>query len=188
MGASAGGAEVSEDAVLCEGEMLGRLLQSLGLAAVTAESCTGGLVARALTETSGSSAWFERGFVTYSNEAKHASLGVSTQTLAAHGAVSEAVAAEMAAGALRHSPAGVSLSITGIAGPTGAVPGKPVGTVCFGWALKRADNGSADPLVDTATRWFDGDRAAVRRQAALFVLREAARRVRAEWADRPPTA
>jgi len=178
---------VTEDEVLHEGETLGRLLASLGVMAVTAESCTGGLVARALTETAGSSVWFERGFVTYSNEAKQASLGVRADTLQAHGAVSEAVAAEMAAGALAHSLGGVSIAITGIAGPTGAVPGKPVGTVCFGWAIRTAQ-GVVGPVVGTATVLFSGDRASVRRQAAVHALREAARRVRQEGTDRPPTA
>lgn len=180
------GPDVCEDDVLREGETLGRLLASLGAMAVTAESCTGGLVARALTETAGSSAWFDRGFVTYSNEAKQDSLGVRADTLRAHGAVSEAVAAEMAAGALTHSLGGVSIAITGIAGPTGAVPGKPVGTVCFGWALKAAHGGGL--VVGTATVLFAGDRASVRRQAALHALREATRRVRQEAMDRPPTA
>lgn len=181
------GSDASEDDVLREGETLGRLLASLGVMAVTAESCTGGLVARALTETAGSSVWFERGFVTYSNEAKQASLGVRADTLQAHGAVSEAVAAEMATGALSHSLGGLSIAITGIAGPTGAVPGKPVGTVCFGWAIKPLQGG-AIPVLATATLRFAGDRAAVRRQAAVHALREAARRMRQEAADRPPTA
>ena len=173
---------------MAAGERLGRLLQSLGLMAVSAESCTGGLVARALTETAGSSAWFDRGFVTYTNESKQDALGVSADTLQAHGAVSEAVAAQMASGALRHAHAGLAMAITGIAGPGGAVPGKPVGTVCFGWAVQAGAGQGDVPLVWTATVRFDGDRAAVRRQAALHALDEAARGVRAERLDRPDLA
>ena len=105
-------------AVHAAGQALGRALQALGLMAVTAESCTGGLVAVALTETAGSSAWFERGFVTYTNTAKHQSLGVPLAMLEAHGAVSEPVAREMALGALRHSGAQVAMAVTGIAGPS----------------------------------------------------------------------
>lgn len=177
-----------ETAVMAAGERLGRLLQSLGLMAVSAESCTGGLVARALTETAGSSAWFDRGFVTYTNESKQDALGVSSDTLQAQGAVSEAVAAQMAAGALRHSRAGLAMAITGIAGPGGAVPGKPVGTVCFGWAVRPGAGQGNAPLVWTATVRFDGDRAAVRRQAALHALSEATRGLQAERIDRPDLA
>ncbi|MCO5107995.1 MAG: CinA family protein [Burkholderiaceae bacterium] len=138
----------------------------------TAESCTGGAIARALTEVGGASAWFERGFVTYSDQAKIDLLGVSAETLAATGAVSEAVAAQMADGALNRSRAQIALSVTGIAGPGGATPGKPVGTVCFGWAAI-----DAAPVTETAH--FAGDRAAVRRAAALHALR-GARRLLAE--------
>jgi len=134
---------------------LGKALQARGARVATAESCTGGLVAGAITAIAGSSAWFERGFVTYSNEAKIEMLGVAAGTLAAHGAVSEATAAEMASGALARSRADVTVAVTGIAGPDGGTPGKPVGTVCFGWARR----GGA---VATATRHFPGDRAAVR--------------------------
>jgi nicotinamide-nucleotide amidase len=142
---------------------VGAALAAQGLMLATAESCTGGWVAAAVTAIAGSSGWFERGFVTYSNAAKETMLGVGTDLLAAHGAVSEPVAQAMATGALAHSGAGVALSITGIAGPGGAVPGKPVGTVCFGWA--RRDGG-----VRVETRRFDGDRSAVRRQAVLHAL------------------
>lgn len=103
-----------------------------------AESCTGGLIAAACTELAGSSAWFDRGFVTYSNEAKMELLGVEAALLAEHGAVSEAVACAMAAGALQRSNAHICVAVTGIAGPGGAVPGKPVGTVWLGWALRRS--------------------------------------------------
>lgn len=129
----------------------------------TAESCTGGGIACALTEIAGSSAWFERGFVTYSNEAKQEQLGVDAATLAQHGAVSEPVALEMAGGALRHSRAQIALSVTGIAGPTGGTAQKPVGMVCFAWALE----GEAPVAV---TRHFKGDRAEVRRRAIAFAL------------------
>lgn len=177
----------TEDAVIDAATALGRRLESIGLTVATAESCTGGLVARALTETAGSSAWFERGWVTYSNAAKHESLGVDEATLQAHGAVSEPVAAEMARGALGRARAGLALSITGIAGPSGAVPGKPVGTVCFGWAL-RAPGLAADapPVLRVQTLRLSGDRAAVRRGAALHALSAALGLLEAELDDRPP--
>lgn len=130
----------------------------------TAESCTGGWVSQVITHTAGSSGWFERGFVTYSNEAKVEMLGVRAETLTRHGAVSEETAAEMAAGALKHSNAMYSLSITGIAGPAGGSPGKPVGTVCFAWCRV-----GAQAAVETAV--FAGDREAIRRQAVLHALR-----------------
>ena len=141
----------------------GAALQAAGALLATAESCTGGWVAEIVTATAGSSAWFDCGFVTYSNAAKQRMLGVADATLKAHGAVSEPVALEMARGALAHSDATAALSITGIAGPGGAVPGKPVGTVCFGWAL-------ADGRIRSETRHFDGDREAVRRQSACHTL------------------
>ena len=134
-----------------------------GLRLATAESCTGGWVAQALTAIAGSSAWFERGFVTYSNAAKEDMLGVGPATLAVHGAVSEETAREMAAGALAHSRADVSLAITGIAGPSGGSPGKPVGTVCFAWCRRGADPRSVREV-------FSGDREAVRRQAVVRAL------------------
>lgn len=141
---------------------VGRSLESHGWMIATAESCTAGLIGWALTETGGSSAWYERGFVTYSNAAKQELLGVTAATLAAHGAVSEPTAREMAAGALARSAARIALSVTGIAGPGGGSPGRPVGTVCFGWA--------SAGRIETARRHFDGDRAQVRLQAALFAL------------------
>ena len=143
---------------------VGAVLQSKGLMLATAESCTGGWVAEAVTAISGSSAWFERGFVTYSNAAKRSMLGVSDVTLAAHGAVSEPVAREMAAGALAYSEAQVALSITGVAGPTGGTPDKPVGMVCFGWA------GPPGAGVRVETCRFAGDRVAVRKQAVTHSL------------------
>nr|WP_314637400.1 CinA family protein [uncultured Janthinobacterium sp.] len=143
---------------------VGQALQARGLLLATAESCTGGGVAQAVTDVGGSSAWFERGFVTYSNGAKTTMLGVPADLIAAHGAVSEEVAAAMAQGALARSDARVAVSTTGIAGPTGGVPGKPVGTVCFGWAM--------DGRVQTQRLVFAGDRQAVRTQAVAHALQE----------------
>jgi len=128
----------------------------------TAESCTGGWVAQVVTSAAGSSAWFDRGFVTYSNEAKAELLGVRTDTLQAHGAVSEETAREMARGALERSKATVAVSITGVAGPTGGTPEKPVGTVCFAWAR--------DGAVRSETRRFAGDREGIRRQSVILAL------------------
>ncbi|WP_048438393.1 CinA family protein [Caenimonas sp. SL110] len=121
----------------------------------TAESCTGGMIAAACTDLAGSSRWFERGFVTYSNEAKTESLGVDASLIASNGAVSEVVARAMAFGAVRNSRAKVSVAVTGVAGPTGGSKDKPVGTVWFGFMI--------DGRLDSETRRFDGDRAAVRR-------------------------
>lgn len=143
---------------------LGAALRQRALRLVTAESCTGGWVAETVTTVSGSSEWFERGFVTYSNAAKEELLGVQRRTLERDGAVSEAAAREMAEGALRRSHGGVSVAITGIAGPGGGTPAKPVGTVCFAWAMP------GRPTV-CATRHFHGDRRAVRRQAVVHALR-----------------
>jgi len=134
---------------------LGDALWRRGLHVAAAESCTGGLIAGAITDVAGSSGWFDRGFVTYSNDAKVEMLGVRAETLAVHGAVSEATASEMAAGALAHCRADLAVAVTGIAGPGGGTVAKPVGTVCFAWARR---GGS----VDTATQRFSGDRAAVR--------------------------
>lgn len=120
----------------------------------TAESCTGGGIAAALTDTPGSSAWFDRGFVTYSNEAKQDMLGVSGETLRRFGAVSRETVSEMAAGAIARSRAGLSVAVSGIAGPGGGTPEKPVGTVWIAWAH--------DGGVDAVCEHFPGDRAAVR--------------------------
>ncbi len=147
---------------------VGGLLAAQGLVAVTAESCTAGGIAFALTQIPGSSAWFERGMVVYSNAAKQEMLGVAAVTLRDFGAVSEPVARAMALGAMQRSGAQAAMAVTGIAGPDGAVPGKPVGTVCFAWALHRP--GSATPWAQTATRHFSGDRAAVRTQAIIAAL------------------
>jgi len=130
---------------------------------VTAESCTGGWVAQAVTAVPGSSEWFERGFVTYSNAAKHEVLGVSKKTLKKFGAVSEETAREMARGALAHSRADVAVAVTGVAGPSGGTAAKPVGMVCFAWARGR--------IVATETRRFRGGRESVRRQSVVHGLR-----------------
>ncbi len=142
---------------------LGALLRINGQKVATAESCTGGWVAQCLTAIAGSSDWFERGFVTYSNQAKQEMLGVAQDTLSSHGAVSEPTAAAMAVGALRHSHADWALAITGVAGPTGGDADKPVGTVCFAWA-------SVDGLCETQLCHFDGDRQAVRAQSVAHAL------------------
>ncbi|MEC4718694.1 CinA family protein [Noviherbaspirillum sp. CPCC 100848] len=141
---------------------VGRVLQEKGLLLATAESCTGGGVAQAVTEIAGSSAWFDRGFVTYSNTSKTDLLKVPGPLIAEFGAVSEEVADAMARGALAAGHGGIALSTTGIAGPGGAVPGKPVGTVCFGWADRH--RGVTERLV------FPGDRQAVREQAVAHAL------------------
>jgi nicotinamide-nucleotide amidase len=142
---------------------LGRVLADRKWTVATAESCTGGLIAGAVTDVAGSSAWFDRGFVTYSNEAKIEMLGVRAETLAAHGAVSEATAREMAAGALARSVADIAVAVTGVAGPSGGTPEKPVGLVCFSWARR-------DGTVEARTAHFAGDRAAVREAAVAAAL------------------
>jgi len=144
-------------------EQVGKKLKSKGDFLVTAESCTGGWVSQAVTAIAGSSDWFERGFVTYSNAAKQDLLGVRPSTLKKHGAVSEEIAREMAEGALRHSKGTAALSITGVAGPTGGSDEKPVGTVCFGWARRGKP-------ARTETRHFSGDRESVRRQSVAHAL------------------
>ena len=141
-----------------------RLIKQRELLAV-AESCTGGWVAKCLTDIAGSSGWFDRGFVTYSNDAKQAMLGVSTATLDTAGAVSEQTVREMVIGTLANSKASVALAISGIAGPGGATPDKPVGTVCFAWAVAGGE-------LWVETRHFTGDREAVRRQSAAYALQE----------------
>jgi nicotinamide-nucleotide amidase len=141
---------------------LGARLKSSREILVTAESCTGGWAAQVVTSIAGSSDWFERGYVTYSNDAKRELLGVRAETLARHGAVSEETAREMAQGALERSKATVALSITGVAGPGGGSKDKPVGTVCFCWATARG--------ARVETRHFSGDRESVRRQSVIHAL------------------
>jgi len=142
---------------------LGQALKARGFMLAVAESCTGGMVAEAITSIAGSSSWFDRGFISYSNAAKIDMLDVSSKTLEVFGAVSEQTATEMAVGALVNSEAQITGSITGIAGPDGGSPEKPVGTVCFAWA------GSNLPLT-SCTHWFDGNRNSVRKQAAIFMM------------------
>jgi len=144
---------------------LGAALKAHGLMLALAESCTGGMVAQVVTSVAGSSAWLDRGFVTYSNAAKIEMLGVSAQTLENFGAVSEEVAAEMALGALKNSHAQIAASITGIAGPDGGSEAKPVGTVCFAWA------GLSFP-TSTIIRCFEGNRDNIRQQATTFLMRQ----------------
>jgi nicotinamide-nucleotide amidase len=142
---------------------VGARLKARRLKLATAESCTGGWIAQAVTSVSGSSEWFDRGFVTYSNEAKKELLGVRAATLSRHGAVSRETAREMAAGALARSRAQVAVAVTGVAGPTGGTKEKPVGTVCFAWSRK----GRAP---ESATRRFSGGRESVRRQSVIAAL------------------
>ena len=145
-------------------ESLGPVLARRGWHLTCAESCTGGLVAAAITSIAGSSAWFDEGFVTYSNAAKVRALGVRAETIAAHGAVSEAVVREMAEGALARANADLAVAITGVAGPGGGTPDKPVGTVWLGWARR-------DDTTVTRLRRFGGDRRAVRMASAVEALR-----------------
>ena len=142
---------------------VGEMLSSRGLMLATAESCTGGGVAEAVTEIPGSSEWFERGFITYANQAKVEMLGVQEDTLRLHGAVSEAVVREMAEGALRHSHAHISLAVSGIAGPGGGTPEKPVGTVFFAWSVRNGET-RAHKLL------FAGNRAEIRAQSVRIAL------------------
>jgi nicotinamide-nucleotide amidase len=150
---------------LCEAlaAELGALLAARGWRVTAAESCTGGLVAGAITAIAGSSAWFEYGFVAYANAAKTELLGVAATLVDRHGAVSEPVAMAMAEGALARSGADLAVAVTGVAGPSGGTPAKPVGTVCFAWA-RRGGGGRS------ATARFDGDRAAVRRASVVAAL------------------
>lgn len=141
---------------------LAELMQGRGLMLATAESCTGGMIASACTDLAGSSAWFERGFVSYSNAAKTQLLGVPADCIASHGAVSEPVARAMALGALTHSAAQVAVAVTGVAGPGGGSPDKPVGTVWIAWAM--ADQVRAERMQ------FSGDRAAVRQATVEHAL------------------
>ncbi len=144
-------------------ERLAEVMLSHELTLVTAESCTGGGIAHCVTSIAGSSGWFDRGFVTYTNEAKRECLNVSEQTLDSFGAVSEECAAEMAAGALQNSHAGIAVSVTGIAGPDGGSKDKPVGTVCFGWCQRNQSSVTTRVV-------FAGDREQVRRQSVLLAL------------------
>jgi nicotinamide-nucleotide amidase len=141
---------------------IGARLKAAGAKLVTAESCTGGWAAQVVTSVAGSSGWFERGFVTYSNEAKQELLGVRAETLKKHGAVSEQTAREMAQGALKHAKGTIAVSVTGVAGPGGGTKEKPVGMVCFAWATPRATR--------SETQHFRGDRETVRRRSVVHAL------------------
>ena len=153
---------MSDASTLALCERLAQALLARGWMLATAESCTGGMIAAACTDLAGSSQWFERGFVTYSNEAKQEMLAVEPALVAQHGAVSEVVARAMAFGAVRHSRADVGVAVTGIAGPTGGNPQKPVGTVWFAFQV--------DGRLFSETRRFDGDRAAVRTATVRHAL------------------
>nr|WP_198983578.1 CinA family protein [Herbaspirillum sp. ASV7] len=142
---------------------VGQTLKAKGLLLATAESCTGGGISHAITEIAGSSEWFDCGFVTYSNASKNELLDISEALIAQHGAVSEEIAGAMAEGAVANSSSDVAVSTTGIAGPGGAVPGKPVGTVCFGWRV--GDKTYTERLV------FKGDRQQVRAQTVDHALK-----------------
>ncbi|MCK5897090.1 MAG: nicotinamide-nucleotide amidohydrolase family protein [Cocleimonas sp.] len=153
-----------EDEELCNlVKSVADVLSGVEMDLTTAESCTGGWVAKVLTDVPGSSLYFDRGFVTYSNQSKHEMLGVAEETLLLHGAVSEAIVSEMAKGALELSTASMSLAVSGIAGPTGGTENKPVGTVCFAWMI-RGDV----PVSETI--YYDGDRDEIRRQAVVHCL------------------
>ncbi|MFH1044389.1 MAG: nicotinamide-nucleotide amidase [Pseudomonadota bacterium] len=154
---------MSSDTLTTLATLVGARLRAKGVMLATAESCTGGWAAQSITAIAGSSEWFERGFVTYSNAAKMEMLRVKADTLRTHGAVSEQTAREMAAGALAHSRAQVAVAITGIAGPDGGSPEKPLGMVCFAWAAQ-------DGVLKAETRHFKGDRESVRRQAVIAAL------------------
>ncbi|MGB6103761.1 MAG: CinA family protein [Pusillimonas sp.] len=158
---------MSEDFVSVYAPRLGHLLVDRGWMFACAESCTGGLLSAAMTDTPGSSQWFDRGFVTYSNQAKIELLGVNADTLDRFGAVSEETAMEMAAGVLSAStPSQLAISTTGIAGPGGGTPGKPVGMVCFGFAQRAAQG----VVTRAMTKVFDGDRAQIRSASVAFAL------------------
>jgi nicotinamide-nucleotide amidase len=153
---------VSADPLIEQAARVGARLKESGALLVTAESCTGGWVSQAVTAIAGSSDWFERGFVVYSNAAKEELLGVRRETLDQHGAVSEQTARELALGALARSRGTISVAVTGVAGPSGGSAAKPVGLVCFAWATRDA--------ARTESRHFAGDRESVRRQSVIRAL------------------
>lgn len=157
-------------------EQVGAALKARGWMLASAESCTGGWVGEAVTAVPGSSHWYDRGFITYTNEAKQEMLGVASETLARFGAVSEETVREMVSGVLTHSRAQVALAISGIAGPGGATPQKPVGMVCLAWGVK-------DGPIRVQTRHFSGDRQQVRAQAVAAALQGVLECV---GADSPP--
>ena len=150
---------------------LGAALKGRAYMLALAESCTGGMVAQTVTSLAGSSAWFDRGFVTYSNQSKIDMLGVLAQTLETFGAVSEEIATEMALGALKHSQAHIAGSITGIAGPEGGTVDKPIGTVCFAWA-------ETNKPTTFTTKKFDGNREGIRQQTTAFLMQQLIERLK----------
>lgn len=161
-------------------EAIAERLLSRGEMLAVAESCTGGLIAKQLTDLAGSSAWFERGVVTYSNQAKSDLLAVPAAVLEHHGAVSEAVAMAMAGGLLMRAPVQWALAVTGIAGPSGGTADKPVGTVWMAWARRLGEPGQAAPTrVETVCRIFSGDRQQVREQTLRVVLEGLLQRLQA---------
>ena len=157
---------ITDQKLLLLANELGDSLMQRGIMLVSAESCTGGWVGQTITAIAGSSRWYERGFITYSNLSKQEMLGVDEQILNKFGAVSEQIASEMAAGAISHSSAQFSIAVTGIAGPGGATEGKPVGMICHGWAIK-------DSLVKSAVCMLEGDRESIRKQAVAIALQGA---------------
>ena len=157
-------ARVSDEELHQLAAELGEKLCARGWMLATAESCTGGWVGQLITSLPGSSQWYERGFITYANAAKIEMLGVPAEVIDEHGAVSEETASAMAAGALAHSHAQATLAISGIAGPGGGTPQKPVGLVCYGWALE-------DGTVMSSTCRLDGDREEIRSRAVAAAMR-----------------
>jgi nicotinamide-nucleotide amidase len=155
--------------------LLADLLRARGWSLATAESCTGGLIAASCTHLAGSSDWFDRGFVTYSNDAKAEMLGVDHHLIRREGAVSEAVARAMAAGALAHSRANLAVAVTGVAGPGGGSAAKPVGTVWLAWAQR---GGNGQPKVEAQRQHFPGDRGLVRAATVLHALHGLVQRAR----------
>ncbi len=156
--------KISDEQLYQSTELLAELLIKKGLTLATAESCTGGWLAKCCTDLAGSSAWFEGGIVSYSNDIKQNILGVPSATLEEFGAVSKQTAIEMAKGALTKTQANLSVAITGIAGPTGGSKNKPVGTVCFAWNIDST-------TITTEQQHFHGDRESIRRQAVMNALR-----------------
>ncbi|MEQ1767234.1 MAG: nicotinamide-nucleotide amidohydrolase family protein [Methylotenera sp.] len=154
---------MADDELIKLAPKLGLALKARGYTLALAESCTGGMVAQYVTAIAGSSAWFDRGFITYSNQAKMEMLGVTNLSLENFGAVSEQTAIEMALGALKNSYAQIAASITGIAGPDGGTPEKPVGTVCFAWV-------SNEFAAQAVTKHFNGNRESIRQQAAVTLI------------------
>jgi len=165
----------SDERLYTLAETLGRELRGAGWRIATAESCTAGWIAKTLTDVPGSSQWVDSGYVTYSNTAKMRDVGVSAATLAEHGAVSEATVREMANGALRATGVEMAIAVSGIAGPDGGTPEKPVGTVCFGIATAAARG----PAAICECRHFAGDRDQVRRQSVAHALHLALEALRA---------